>query len=159
MNFTVSISSGAPASTGDMWKIVFSPSMDSPHNYSSAFKPEAWLYDQGISPVTSGVTVSYTYVNVNTGSTIGSGTATNNGDGSYSGGAINMPLYAGNYINIKFSVPQNSNIISQQIVVFADNSEASKGAVWKISVFNTSHGPSWDRTQKHNVYMTHHFHT
>ncbi|NJD54668.1 MAG: hypothetical protein FIB07_17640 [Candidatus Methanoperedens sp.] len=142
----------APATPNDNWKIVFDSGMDIPFNYSTSFTPKVWVYNQGGNPVST-ATVSYTYFNVNDNSQISTGTATNNGGGSYSGPAINMPNYAGKYINVLFSVTAGSNILREQHVFFAGQSNAAHGALWKIEVFNTSTGPSWDGTNQQKIYM------
>src|SRR5574341_212811 len=146
------LASSAPTSTGDNWKIVFDAGIDKPNDYSSSFTPKVWLYNQGNNTV-SGATVTYTYFDVNGNSQITTGTTTGNGDGSYSGAAINMPNYAGKYINVLFSVTAGSNTIREQHVYYAGQSNAAKGALWKVEVYRTSAGPSWNGNSAQKIYV------
>ncbi|NJD51783.1 MAG: hypothetical protein FIB07_02845, partial [Candidatus Methanoperedens sp.] len=141
----------APATPNDNWKLVFDPAIDQPNNYSSSFTPRVLLYNQGGNPV-SGATVTYTYFDVNGNTQIATGTATGSGN-SYSGAAINMINYAGKYINVLFSVSAGSNTLQEQHVFFAGESNAAHGAIWKIEVFNTSIGPSWNGNSNQKIYM------
>ncbi len=149
---TAIISSAAPASPNDNWKIVFDSGIDTPYNYSTTFIPKIWLYNQGGNPVST-ATVTYTYFDVNGNSQIATGTATNNGDGSYRGGTLNMQNYAGKYINVLFSVSAGSNTMREQHVFYAGQSNSAHGAIWKIQVFNTSLGPSWNGNSQQKIYM------
>src|SRR3989304_2910454 len=149
---TAIISSAAPATPADNWKMVFDAGIDAPFNYSTSFTPKVWLYNQS-NKIVAGATVTYTYFDVNGNSQIATGTATNNGDGSYRGATLNMPNYAGKYINVLFSVSAGSNTLREQHVFYAGQSNAAHGALWKIQVFNTSIGPSWNRNSPQKIYM------
>jgi len=63
-SITVPLSSAAPTSTGDNWKIVFDAAIDKPYNYSTTFTPKVWLYDQG-GNLKTGATLTCSYWNVN----------------------------------------------------------------------------------------------
>ncbi|MDW7777086.1 MAG: cadherin repeat domain-containing protein, partial [Methanosarcinales archaeon] len=143
--------SAAPVTTNDYWKIVFDEGIDAPNNYSTTFTPKVRLYDQGNNLVTDGA-LSCSYYDVNARQSIPC-TVNNNGDGSYSGSAIDMQARIGHYINVQFSVSAGSNIIREGHVFYAGESYAARGALWKIEVFDTSSGPSWDGASTQNVYM------
>src|SRR3989304_6983696 len=149
---TATLSSAAPATPADNWKMVFDAGIDAPFNYSTSFTPKVWLYNQS-NKIVAGATVTYTYFDVNGNSQIATGTATNNGDGSYRGAALNMPNYAGKYINVQFSVSAGLNTLREQHVYYAGQSNAARGALWKIEVFNTSIGPSWNGNNQQKIYI------
>lgn len=148
----ITLSSGSPVTPDDKWRIVFDPGIDAPFNYSTGFAPKVWLYNQGGS-LNSTASITYTYFDVNGNLQIATGTATNNGDGSYTGAALNMPDYADKYINVLFSVSAGSNTLREQHVFYAGQSNGAHGALWKIEVFNTSAGPSWNGNNQQKIYM------
>ncbi|MCK5661212.1 MAG: hypothetical protein KAH86_07615, partial [Methanosarcinales archaeon] len=130
---------------------MFDEAIDNPHNYSTTFTPKVWVYDQGNSLVPA-ATPSCSYYDVNSRQTI-TCSITNNGDGSYSGSAIDMQARIGHYINVQFTATADSNIITEGHVFYAGESNAARGALWKIDVFNTSAGPSWDGSSTQKIYM------
>ncbi|CAG0983377.1 hypothetical protein METP2_02118 [Methanosarcinales archaeon] len=148
----ITLSSGSPVTPDDKWRIVFDSGIDAPFNYSTSFAPKVWLYNQGGS-LDSTASITYTYFDVNGNLQIATGTATNNGDGSYTGAALNMPYYADKYINVLFSVSAGSNTLREQHVFYAGQSNGAHGALWKIEVFNTSAGPSWNGNNQQKIYM------
>ncbi|MDW7777084.1 MAG: hypothetical protein SCH39_12240, partial [Methanosarcinales archaeon] len=148
--FLATSASATPATPNDNWKIVFDDGIDIPYNYSTTFTPKVWLYDQGGNPVST-ASLTYAYKNVNDNSVfVTAQPATNNGDGSYSGAAIDMQSAAhiGDYINVLFTV----GTMQEQHVFYAGQSNAARGALWKIEVLNTSMGPSWNGGT-HKIYM------
>ena len=151
-SITVPLSSAAPTSTGDNWKIVFDTAIDKPYNYSTTFTPKIWLYDQG-GNLKIGATLTCSYWNVNDNVAITPCTVTSNGDGSYKSNALNMPTYADKYINVLFSVSVGSYTLNEQHVFFAGQSNAAHGALWKIQVLNTSLGPSWNGNNQQKIYI------
>ncbi|MFZ3166281.1 MAG: carboxypeptidase-like regulatory domain-containing protein, partial [Candidatus Methanoperedens sp.] len=152
VSFMITLSSGSPVTPDDKWRIVFDPGIDAPFNYSTSFAPKVWLYNQGGS-LDSTASITYTYFDVNGNLQIATGPATNNGDGSYTGAALNMPDYADKYINVLFSVSADSNTLREQHVFYAGQSNGAHGALWKIEVFNTSAGPSWNGNNQQKIYM------
>src|SRR5574341_2664428 len=153
LSITVTLYAASPGSPTDNWKLVFDAGVDVPYNYSTTFTPKVWLYNQGGALVT-GATLTCSYTNVNGQPAAPSCSVTNNGDGSYSGSSINMETYAGNYINVLFSITNGagSNALREQHVYYAGQSNSAHGALWKVGVFSTSMGPSWNGNAAQKIY-------
>ncbi|MHC4687448.1 MAG: hypothetical protein ACYTEW_24535 [Planctomycetota bacterium] len=146
--------SATPSSPGDYYRFEWDSAFDKTYNESATYQPVAWLYNQS-NNVVSGATVSYAYFDVDANeAAISSGTATDNGDGSYTAGIINMAsTYNDKHVRVDFTVTVGAYTLTHTRTVFGGSHDPAEGAVWKFEILNTSLGPSIDSGQTHNLYM------